>query len=510
MYKFEIFLIITLSVLFSCTSETENQTHKPIQEKSLAYQLDLIPFKGKNQKWGYYNLKKEVVIAPKYDEVHCFNRYDIAFVVYEGVYRLINKKGDFINDNHYKEIISYYSPETKIAGRVIGIPCIALIDGGLFSESKKKVLINEFGEIQDMSEYDYVEVLNDTLLKVEKNRKYGLINTKGKIIITCKYDYIDVSHFSGNSESQYFSVIINNKYGILDNQGKEILPCEYDYNFPMSPFYDTYAMGQKIWISTKMPFYEPPLYPPFAVSKNKQWGYVNENNKIVIAFGDYLKVGAMTKEGFAIVQSKDSLFNVIDRNGKLLLKKGYDFMGNIRHLKRDNVLVVGTFDNQNEFMGVINMQGKILVPFLKNESIVYDDESKRLIKISYYFTRTDVLLSYSLLSLDNKVLSKKYNQMSLSSTYNLFMVKDEKERVGFIDIHGKEIIPCQFKGFSHSYNGVSVCREQGGKFGFINLKGQQTIKFLYDYPITFENGFAQIEKNGNKFFIDSLGHEYVE
>lgn len=508
MYKFAIYLSLIVIILLGCTSKTENQIHKPIQGKNLVYHLDLIPFKGKNQKWGYYNLKKEVVIAPKYDEVHCFNRYDMAFVVYEGVYRLINKKGDFINDNHYKEIISHYSPETKIVGRVIGIPCIALIDGGLFSESKKKVLINEFGEIQDMSEYADVSILNDTLLNVEKNGKDGLINTKGKIIITCKYDYIDVSHFLGNSDSQYFSVLINNKYGIIDNQGKEVLPCEYEDEAPIDPFYDTEPMGQKNWISANIPFYEPPLYPPFAVSKNKQWGYVNEENKIVIPFGNYLKVGAMTKEGFAVVQSKDSLFNVIDRNGKLLLKKGYDFMGNIRHLKRDNALVVGTFENQSEFMGVINMQGKILVPFLKNESIIYDDESKRLIKISYYFTRTDVLLSYSLLSLDNKVLSKKYHRMILSSTNNLYRVRDEKERVGFIDIDGKEIIPCQFKGFSHSYNGVSVCREQGGKFGFINLKGQQTIKFLYDYPITFENGFAQVEKNGEKLFIDSLGNEY--
>lgn len=73
--------------------------------------------------------------------------------------------------------------------------------------------------------YTDIQRFNDSLLIVEKDKKYGLIDIKENIIIPIEYDHI------GGLDENLLSVSKNFKYGVMDKTGKTVIPCEYEKYF---------------------------------------------------------------------------------------------------------------------------------------------------------------------------------------------------------------------------------------------------------------------------------------
>lgn len=95
----------------------------------------------------------------------------------------------------------------------------------------------------------------------------------------------------------------------------------------------------------------------------------------------------------------------------------------------------------------------------------------------------------------------------------------EKVNVGFADVDGNIIIPATLDYASEFKDGLAVfcvgCWSRsvgemtfrtGGKWGFIDKKGNKIIEAKYDAIGGFENGKARVMIDTVEFFIDKSGN----
>jgi hypothetical protein len=131
---------------------------------STVAQSYLIQVKDASGKWGYVNVKGEMVIPAQYEHCDAFGENGLAVVVKDKVTSIINSKGEIIPS-----------------------------------------------EVTILSVKEY----KDGLLEISSNKKFGFLNSQGKIAIPLKYD--DVTEFNGGNAVAK----IGTNYFILDTKGTE-------------------------------------------------------------------------------------------------------------------------------------------------------------------------------------------------------------------------------------------------------------------------------------------------
>jgi len=123
--------------------------------------------------WGYANLNGDLVIPAQYKNCDPFSSNGLAVVEKDGLYTIINTKGEAI--------------PTEVQG---------------------------FNIIQGAFGIGAKGYAND-LLAIKSGKKWGYLNTSGKIAIPLKYDF--ATEFDGG----YAAATIGGRYVILDTKGAE-------------------------------------------------------------------------------------------------------------------------------------------------------------------------------------------------------------------------------------------------------------------------------------------------
>ena len=80
----------------------------------------------------------------------------------------------------------------------------------------------------------------------------------------------------------------------------------------------------------------------------------------------------------------------------------------------------------------------------------------------------------------------------------------KNSRIGYINVHGKMIIPAIYRSGGEFSEGLAPVRENG-LYGYINTKGSYVIQPQYDYALPFEKGLAIVYKNDRPAFIKPDG-----
>lgn len=198
----------------------------------------------KNKKEGLYdNITKKQVIPAVNDHITIVG-HDQYVILNDSQMALYDKKGnpifDFGENLHYgyysHGIMSVQNKSKKYgfintAGKTV-IPFIYdkaddFSRQGLtiVSQNGKSALMNLKGKYLTPFKYDLIDHwdLNNELIKVQANGKWGYINTKGEELTLLNFT------MAGDFEKGFAVVGINNKYGMIDKTGKEIVPIEYDW-----------------------------------------------------------------------------------------------------------------------------------------------------------------------------------------------------------------------------------------------------------------------------------------
>lgn len=254
-----------------------------------AFNEDLVSVK-KNGYYGFINKKGEIVIPCIYNGVYSFSE-GLAGVYKDGNTGFINQEGEMVivfNDGLHLSPCGYFSSGFCVVTR--GGLSYGKDHSGNYITKRTPIemaFINKNGDlVSDFFARDLSGFLNGYCVVTSKDGMQGLINTHGEFTIPCRYS--DIRHF----DQEYALIQINGKSGFArKSTGEVVVPCIYE-----TPFgYQTE--------------FREGLVP---MKKNGKFGYINEENDIVIPF-NYDWAGPFS-EGFAVVK-KYGKYGYVDRYG---------------------------------------------------------------------------------------------------------------------------------------------------------------------------------------------------
>lgn len=165
------------------------------------------------------------------------------------------------------------------------------------------------------------------------------------------------------------------------------------------------------------------------INKNNSWGFVDENEKIVIPLGIYEFLNPIDEKNM-ILAKKDGKAGYIDIHQNILIPFEYDYIG-----------VFSSFNElapakKNGISGAINRKGEIVVPF------IYDD-------VNYFYDSGLAIV-----------------------------IKDKK--YGFVDTSGAQIIPVVYENVDQTMTDEIVIVSKNKKWAFFSNKGQQLSDFKFN------------------------------
>ncbi len=87
--------------------------------------------------------------------------------------------------------------------------------------------------------------------------------------------------------------------------------------------------------------------------------------------------------------------------------------------------------------------------------------------------------------------------------------KRKTGKFGFVDIYGKEVIPCIWKSAGEFSEYMAGVQDDDKKCGYIDVTGRLAIPCVWDEGWPFKEGFARVQQYGNIGLIDKRGKNVV-
>jgi|GEM_PF-3088797 len=348
------------------------------------YSNGLMAVKSISNKWGFINEKGNEVIPFEYTAVGEFY-YGLCRVEKNGQQLVINKSGDVVL-NH--QDVYLYS--------------IGLLKLNALQDKTYTYRIDSLTTIIP---------INEQLVKIKRENKYGLINTKGETILPAVYTEISVGNskttfgilkdkqwkvvqYGGSTYSvdkkilsiqgfynDYAGMKYNNgKYGFIDNQGKIRVAPQYDQ---IRPFENDVAV----------------------IQLNGKWGIINKYESFVAQ--PYYDSISTFKNKVAVVIEK-GIYYLIDNSGKILTPEGYS---SITITTGGNYLLV-----KNNLKGIANANGKEII-------------SPRYQSIKEFSPNMFKVTEHNLMGVIDSnrkiILHIKYNEIFYNSSTQEFLAAEE-------------------------------------------------------------------------------------
>ena len=270
----------------------------------------------REMKYGVANLKGEIIVKAKYDDIINFNENGLGWYgeLDDGdmYYGILNKKGDKVTKAKYEIVagfdefnISRVGEKTESGDKVYG----------LVNAKGEEILKTDYSYITPFTE-DGFAIIEE--IEVDKNDNetevYGLVNKKGEVILKPEYnkmgsiheenDLILVAKEDGKDKTTGDTIY---EYGYINKKGEEVIECQYA---SASEFYDGVALVKE--------------------SKNDDFlMLINEKGKVVYSpeDDDYTLGSLPAENGLVLVSETDkdgnTLFGFTNKSGKLVIDCDY-------------------------------------------------------------------------------------------------------------------------------------------------------------------------------------------
>lgn len=343
-------VLLSISALYSChskkalatsptTSAVENQQiaddDDEIFQVTKPEPLDLIPvtppdYPERYKKWGYANLKGEMVIPVSFADAYYF-RKGLAIVISP------EKRVGFIDKTGKYKIPAQYISATYFSGGLAfvvpegGFPtCIDKEGNVKFSLKDAHSADQFFDGIALFSVVDKEKLKKDKYHNQDDNLKWGWINTSGEIIIPAQFE-------DANQFSEGLSLVKKDgKWGYINQKGEMVIPPKFE---DAGDFFSNRAFVQE--------------------EKDGLYGYINRKGEYVIA--PQFKKAKPFSNGLAIVKVDWQDPKCIDRAGKVMFDAiPYDNDSiplNIENFSSN----LATFRYYRDNMGCIDREGKVVI-----------------------------------------------------------------------------------------------------------------------------------------------------
>lgn len=284
----------------------------------------------------------------------------------------------------------------------------------------------------------------------------GFINPRNELVI--QLPELNYSNISEGMLSYYE----NGVCGFMDSTGKKIIPAQFKY---CSNFHNGKAM---------------------VVFKSGKAGYINRNKQLLIS--PRWDTACSFQGNFAVIGKRDPegkfKFGVIDHFGNLLIPPQYVFMTPLSEGK-SFVNAGGSYEK-----GVLKGGKWYLINLNKQSVLTLCDTTlnKEIINYSGYLRFKNGVTWFPGIH-QGKVLFGLMNENTdyvVLPQYTFVNRLNEDaggvfagRKMGFIDIHGKQFIPCVYDVVGAFNNGYAWFK-QGKKYGYVDKKGDVIIPPSFD------------------------------
>lgn len=276
------------------------------------YSQSLVPyFNPISKDWGYCDWNKKSVIFPQFEEANLF--FDgLAIVKDNGLYGVINPRGQFIAGCKYKKIYPFNEGFAAVLSKDDKI--------GFIDSYGNEVVACKY-EFDKYNKYRFAE----GRAYVKSGGRYGYLDVNGNIAIDFKFS-------SAGDFHDGFAIVYRPDAGaaFIDPQGNIIADLK-DYTS-----FEVYSEGL------------------VGATKGKKQGFLDKSGKEAIPF-DYTSVTVFS-EGLAFVKNgKKQMF--IDKTGKTAINLKCDEM--YYSVFRDGRARL----EKDDMYGYIDKTGKVAIPF---------------------------------------------------------------------------------------------------------------------------------------------------
>ena len=252
-------------------------------------------------------------------------------------------------------------------------------------------------------------------------------------------------------------VVKSTKYGLLDYKGDEVLPCRYD---------SIYQMVNDARI----------------IKSNGKYGIINEQASF-IAECKYDSVLSPSPRYAPVMLNKKWGFQ--DRDGNKIISYKYD---NI--LNYDDSVFVAKYNGK---YGIADYEGNTIVKYICG--IIYYKIYDSATYIEY--GGKIALLNSKLKQVTDNIFMPGFgNYYDEGGLAHLILASTNK--CGVVNVEtGKTVIPFEYDKINLPSEEL-LCGEKDGKYGYLNIKNETVIPFIYDDGKDFSEGLAMVGKNSQK------------
>ena len=389
----------------------------------------------------YYFIKEN---GKKY-EIAKVNEYNYFVLKSGNTSGVIDKAGNLIIESNYDDIkipnpekdvfVCYKNGTTKI----------------LNSQKQEKLTDYQSVEPIQLKNITTNLMYEKTVLKYEKNGKYGLVSLEGKKITGPIYESIECLPYKEGE----LLIKKDGKYGVINIKGNELIKNIYD-QISVDGYYTTDNGYQ---------------YAGYIVSNTTEegyrYGYINYKGKVVLK-PEYNKLSRTIDidddENAYIIAAKNGQFGIMKNNEQLLPNE-------YQSIVYDEGNDIFTIEKSKKY-GVTNKDGKILVPteykqidvtgiylYAQNEqgTTVYNTEG----------TQVNIDTSVAILNTNNE-------------KYKIKITNKDGTKYGVIGKNGEEIIAQQYSYIEYLNDNYFIVSKNDSKLGVIDDKNNIKIDITND------------------------------
>ena len=434
------------SAAIPAPDEEENTDDDPDAENLFYQGLTIAVKDGKK---GYINKSGSWVAEPIFDNTYGFYAGNIAVVRLGEKYGCIDRNGNYI-----------IKPELDFLS-FFGCDKYGIYAAAKGADGREKFgLMDEKGKWIIEPRFDYISGFQENGLSVasitdeDGNIKQGLIDTSGRWVADPVYDRI------GDFSNGMAFVCIDDKYGYIDEKGN---------------------MAIKPQFAAALNFFDNGT--AVVMDENRRYGLIDKKGKIIAdtRFYEVDHRNGFAGSGLAFAATgtsgRDAKYGFINKSGEWVIKPQF---AKAKAFSRNGLAAAAIKDDSEyEKWGYIDKSGKWVIEPVFNQAYNFDDDGLALVDSDFFvFGVIDRTGNY--------VIEPEYDYISYDYATEMLYDEDlihvEKDgKYGYFDRKGNEVIKTKYTALGgFAPNGLALVRDDNNKIGFINKAGDIVIDFRFD------------------------------
>lgn len=368
-------------------------------------------------------------------EIETVKQYNYFILKKDDLYGVIDQKGNTVITPKYSEI-KIPNPEKGI------FVCYQGDNTQILNEAKEEILA-QYNNVQPIRLKNIASDLmyEKSVMKYEKDGKYGLIGLEGKEITKAIYDEIDSLPYKEGE----LLVKQNEKYGVINIKGNKLIEIQYD-TIAVDEYYTDENRYQ---------------YAGYIVSIKTQegyrYGYLNREGKEILK-AEYNELSRVTEiqdnENSYLIGAKKGQYG-ITKNGESIIANEYQ---SIRYDASNQVFVM----EKSKKYGIANLEGKMIVPVQYNQIDItgiylYAQNEQGTTVYNSNGTQANIDANVSILNTSNE-------------KYKIRINNENGTKYGVISKEGKQLIEEKYNYIEYLYDNYFIISYGNGKLGILDDK----------------------------------------